>query len=195
MIRSAALLSALAAAIVLAPTASAAPAATLRVSAVTDLAEGQRITVNGSEFRPGLAAVAVGLCKKGYTNGLHDCDLDGGASFVNISDDGTFPTVTLTARSHFQDIDCLRQQCVIAAAPLPGTEPPALLTANSAQIAIGFAGSQLPSTAVAPSATAQQSNTDTRGPSTTLWSITAALLLIVTAVTLVDRRRKPRRNP
>ncbi|MFF2555301.1 GPS-CTERM domain-containing protein [Nocardia sp. NPDC058058] len=167
--------------------------AAIQVSAVGDLTEGQRITVNGSGFRAGLAAVAVGLCKQGFTNGLKDCDLEGGATFVNISGDGTFPTVTLTARPRFRDIDCTRRQCVIAAAPLPGTEPQTVIDANSAEVAIGFAGSPPPAPTSAPtsapSAASVRTESGTNGPSTLLWGATAALLLIVAVLALADRRR------
>ncbi|MFB8005766.1 neocarzinostatin apoprotein domain-containing protein [Nocardia sp. NPDC056000] len=163
--------------------------AAIEVSASADLTEGQRITVNGSGFRAGLAAVAVGLCKQGFTNGLKDCDLEGGATFVNISGDGTLPTVTLTARPRFHDIDCTRRQCVIAAAPLPGAEPQAVIAANSAEVAIGFAGSPTPAPTSVPKVAAVRTESDTNGPSTLLWGVTAALMLIVAVLALADRRR------
>lgn len=160
----------------------------LEVSASTNLTEGQRITVNGSGFQPGLAAVAVGLCKQGFTNGLKDCDLEGGATFVNISDDGTFPTVTLTARHSFTTIDCTSQQCVIAAAPLPGTEPAGIIAANSAEVPVSFAGSALPAPTLAPTVAAR-TDTDIEGPSMALWAVTAALLSVIAVIALADRRR------
>ncbi|QLY28790.1 neocarzinostatin apoprotein domain-containing protein [Nocardia huaxiensis] len=180
-----------AAALPLLPAAAvAAPAArpVLEVSAATDLTEGQRIIVNGTGFRAGLAAVAVGICKQGFTNGLRDCDLGGGATFVNIADDGTFPTVTLTAHAHFNDIDCTTQPCVIAAAPLPGSEPQSVIDANSAEVAVGFAGARQPAAAVVTTAAAR-TDPSANGPSTVLWSATAALLLIVAILALADRRR------
>ncbi|MET9490731.1 neocarzinostatin apoprotein domain-containing protein [Nocardia sp. NPDC006630] len=170
--------------------AAAAPAAALQVSATGDLAEAQRITVGGTGFQPGLAAVAVGMCKQGFTNGLKDCDLEGGATFVNIASDGTFKTVTLTVRPHFNGIDCTHQQCVIAAAPLPGTEPAAVIAANSASVLVTFAGSQLPTLTPAPAVTTTAAAaTDTNGPSAVLWSVTAGLLVIVAGTAFADRRR------
>ncbi|MBF6331174.1 neocarzinostatin apoprotein domain-containing protein [Nocardia transvalensis] len=163
--------------------------AALSVSASSDLQDGQRITVNGSGFRPGLAAVAVGLCREGFSNGLTDCDLDGGATFVNIDDDGTFPAVTLTAHPRFKSIDCLRQRCVVAAAPLPGTEPAAVIAANSAAVPVTFVGSQAPAATTAPPATASAPANDTGGPSTVLWSVTLAVLVLVAGAALADRRR------
>ncbi|MQY20898.1 neocarzinostatin apoprotein domain-containing protein [Nocardia macrotermitis] len=164
--------------------------ATLHVDATTDLRDGQRITVSGSGFQPGLAAVAVGLCKQGYTNGLTDCDLDGGATFVNVGADGTFATLTLTVRDHFKSIDCLRQQCEVAAAPLPGTQPAAVISANTGLTPVTFVGSKLAPPTTAPAAgTVTAAPADTRGPSTVLWSVTAALLAVVAIVAFADRRR------
>ncbi|WP_327146532.1 neocarzinostatin apoprotein domain-containing protein [Nocardia sp. NBC_01327] len=174
---------------VIAP-AAADPAAALHVSATGDLAEAQRITVGGTGFQAGLAAVAVGMCKQGFTNGLKDCDLDGGATFVNIGSDGTFKTLTLTVRPHFNGIDCTHQQCVIAAAPLPGTEPAAVIAANSASVPVTFAGSQLPAPTPAPATTtAAAAAAGTGGPSAVLWSVTAGLLVIVAGTAFADRRR------
>lgn len=177
--------------LVMSPGAATADAqAEIQVSMATDLAEGQRITVNGRGFQAGLAAVAVGLCKQGFSNGLKDCDLDGGATFVNIGGDGTFGPLTLTAHHRFHDIDCAEQQCVIAAAPLPGTEPPAIIAANSAAVSVVFADSRLPTATTAPiSAAAVQSEADNEGPSTVLWAVTAGLLVLVAGSALADRRR------
>ncbi|MFC9437071.1 neocarzinostatin apoprotein domain-containing protein [Nocardia sp. NPDC057030] len=164
--------------------------AEIQVSTTADLTEGQRITVSGRGFRPGLAAVAVGMCEQGFRNGLTDCDLDGGATFVNIGGDGTFGPLTLTAHHRFRDIDCTERQCVIAAAPLPGTEPPAIIAANSAAVSVDFAGSRLPTATTAPPSTAAVgSGADTGGPSTVLWAVTAGLLVLVAGLALADRRR------
>lgn len=163
--------------------------AAIQVSASADLTEGQRITVSGSGFRAGLAAVAVGMCQQGFTNGLKDCDLDGGATFVNIGGDGTFGPLTLTAHHTFHAIDCTQQQCVIAAAPLPGTEPPAVIAANSAAVSVAFAGSGPPTPPAPAPAAAPRSDSDTEGPSTVLWAVTAGLLVIVAGSALADRRR------
>lgn len=152
-----------------------------------NLVDGTRITVHGSRFQPGLAAVAVGLCVRGYTNGLTDCDLNGGARFVDVGRDGALPEVVLTARRRFNDIDCATRQCVIAAAPLPGTEPATVIAANSAQVPVRFAGSVLPT----PADTVETARVDggTRGPSAALWGVTAALLLVAITVALVALRR------
>ncbi|WP_344407276.1 neocarzinostatin apoprotein domain-containing protein, partial [Actinomadura nitritigenes] len=125
----------------LAPPAGAPAAARLQVSRSTDLTEGETITVTGSGFSPGLRSVAVGMCREGYTNGLKDCDLGGGATFVNIDAKGDLPEVRLKARPKFNGLDCTTRQCVIGAGPLPGTVPPSVVTANSAIVRVGFKGS------------------------------------------------------
>src|SRR5690606_28189452 len=99
------------------------PTAELHISDITALQGGRRVTVSCIGCRPRLSADAVGLCKHGITNGLTDCGLEGGATFVNIGEDGTFGELTMPARSRFSDVDCAEQQCVIAAGPRPGTEP------------------------------------------------------------------------
>lgn len=155
------------------------PTAELHISDTTALQEGQRVTVSGSGFRPGLSAVAVGLCKHGFTNGLTDCDLEGGATFVNIGEDGTFGELTMTARSRFSDVDCAEQQCVIAAGPLPGTEPDAIRLPNSVSVLIGFEGTRFAGGEEEPPVAVEAAAEDLSGPSAPLWSATAVLLLIV----------------
>ncbi|MEU5988062.1 neocarzinostatin apoprotein domain-containing protein [Spirillospora sp. NPDC047418] len=176
-----------------APALAAAPAPALRVSRTTDLAEGEAITVTGSGFRPGLKSVAVGLCREGYTNGLKDCDLGGGATFVNIDAKGGLPEVKLKTRAEFSGIDCMTQQCVIGAAPLPGAVPKSVVDANTAVVRVGFKGSSFKGgaavrTSAAPAASA---GPGTGGPSTPLWAATAALLVLTGAiVTAVQRRSR-----
>ncbi|SEG54631.1 Neocarzinostatin family protein [Thermomonospora echinospora] len=167
---------------------AAAPA--LRISRVADLAEGEEITVTGTGFRPGLKSVAVGLCREGYTNGLKDCDLGGGATFVNIDAHGAFPTVRLKARSKFNGIDCMTRQCVIGAAPLPTTNPPAIVNANTAIVRVGFKGSQFKGGAT-PAAAAPQAaaGPDTGGPSTPLWAATLGVLVLAGAAVAAAQRR------
>jgi hypothetical protein len=170
-----------------------AAASALQVSRSADLSEGDAITVTGSGFRPGLKSVAVGLCREGYTNGLKDCDLAGGATFVNIDAKGAFPAVRLKARAKFNGIDCMARQCVVGAAPLPTTNPPAVVNANTAVVRIGFTGSpfkggatQAPAAAPAPPAAP-----GTGGPSIALWAATAALLILAgAAVAAVQRRSR-----
>lgn len=166
-------------------TAHAETTAVLHVGADSNLQEGQEVTVSGTGFRPGLSAVAVGLCKHGFTNGLTDCDLEGGATFVNVGEDGTFAELTLVARSKFSTIDCAEQQCVIAAGPLPGTEPDAIRLPNSVAVLIGFAGTQFAGGVEEPPVAANPVAEDLSGPSAPLWSATAVLLLIVAVLAVV----------
>ncbi|MFB4307428.1 neocarzinostatin apoprotein domain-containing protein [Actinomadura sp. GTD37] len=171
--------------------AGAAPAPALQVSRSADLAEGETITVTGTGFRPGLKSVAVGLCREGYTNGLKDCDLGGGATFVNIDAKGTLPEVELKTRSKFSGIDCMTRQCVIGAAPLPGAVPKPVVDANTAVVRVGFKGSSFKGgaavrTSAAPAASA---GPGTGGPSTPLWAVTTGLIVLAGAVVTVVQRR------
>ncbi|TDC70247.1 hypothetical protein E1200_05990 [Actinomadura sp. GC306] len=186
------------AALALVPAAPAAPAGTaappapeLHVSRSADLTPGETITVTGTGFRPGLKAVAVGLCREGYTNGLKDCDLGGGATFVNIDAHGALPKVTLKARPEFSGIDCMTRQCVIGAGPLPGTVPDAVYDTNTAVVHVGFKGSSFKGgTAVRTSAApAAADEPGTGGPSTPLWAATVALLVLAGGVVTVVQRR------
>lgn len=176
------------------PGTAATPApAQLRVSRTTDLAEGETITVTGSGFSPGLRSVAVGMCREGYTNGLKDCDLGGGATFVNIDSKGDLPEVRLKARPKFNGLDCATRQCVIGAGPLPGTVPPAVVAANSAIVRVGFRGSPFEGGAAvrASAAPAAGAGPGTGGPSPPLWAATAGLLVLAgAAVTVVQRRSR-----
>ncbi|MFF3611540.1 neocarzinostatin apoprotein domain-containing protein [Streptomyces sp. NPDC002580] len=176
------------------------PGATARLSAATDLAEGQRITVTGAGFRGGLTSVAVGLCKKGYT-GNTDCDLAGGAKLVNIGGSGRLPTITLTVHARFAGIDCHTAQCVVGISPLPTGTPAALRPANTVDIPVGFRGGTtrgepsgagragVPVTAVG---TAASPDSRWSGPSTVLWTASTALTaLCAGAAAYSARRRRP----
>lgn len=183
------------AALTLSPLAPAAAAAApeLQVSRSTDLTEGETITVTGRGFRPGLKAVAVGLCREGYTNGLKDCDLGGGATFVNIDAQGGFPAVRLKVRAKFGGIDCTARQCVIGAAPLPGSVPRTVVDANTAIVRVGFTGSSFNGGSAVRTSAAPAARTEpgTGGPSAPLWAATAALLVLAgAAVTVVQRRSR-----
>ncbi|GAA3203311.1 neocarzinostatin apoprotein domain-containing protein [Actinocorallia longicatena] len=167
-----------------APALAAAPPV-VKVSAVTGLTEGQKITVTGEGFQPGLKQIAVGMCREGYTNGPDDCDLDGGAAFVNADGNGRIRTVTLTVHAAFKGFDCRKRQCVIGVAPLPGTVPSAVEKANTAVVNVAFEGAEFQPATAAPSAAATTAASDpdgVGGPSWPLWLLTAGLLVIVTVV-------------
>ena len=166
----------------------AAPA--LQVSQVADLTDGQQITVAGTGFRPGLKAVAVGICREGYTNGLKDCDLGGGATFVNIDSKGGFSGVRLKARPKFNGIDCTARQCVIGVAPLPTTSPPAIVNANTAIVRVGFKGSAFQGGGAPTPIATSASSAGTGGPSTVLWAVTAGALVLGGATIAAHQRRK-----
>lgn len=180
--------------------ADADPVATVRVSAATGLTEGRQITVEGTGFRAGLTSVAVGLCKKGYT-GNKDCDLGGGAQLVTIGPDGSLPRVTLTVHTRVAGVDCRTTPCVVGVAPLPSGTPPALIAANSVQIAVGFEGGTVqgePSATgrAAPAASAASpggTHVDAwSGPSAPVWSLSlglAVVSLVLGALSLVQGRR------
>ncbi|MFC6879312.1 MULTISPECIES: neocarzinostatin apoprotein domain-containing protein [Actinomadura] len=178
----------------LALAASLAPGPSLHAAPVAGLVPGQKITVSGGGFRPGLRSVAVGVCRAGYT-GPGDCDLAGGATFVNIDADGRFRTVTLTARPKFGGTDCMARQCVIGVAPLPGKAPPAIVRANTAVVNVGFRGSPFKGGAVSPPPAAQgTAPAEGDGPPTTLWAGTVGVLVLAgAAIALVQFRATRRR--
>ncbi|WP_165966115.1 neocarzinostatin apoprotein domain-containing protein [Actinomadura sp. 7K534] len=171
--------------------AGTAAAPELHVSRSADLTPGETITVTGTGFRPGLKAVAVGLCREGYTNGLKDCDLGGGSTFVNVDAEGRLPEVRLKARPEFSGIDCMTRQCVIGAGPLPGTVPDAVYDTNTAVVRVGFKGSSFKGGAVVRTSAAPAAATGpgTGGPSTPLWAATVALLVLAGGVVTVVQRR------
>ncbi|GAA0579471.1 neocarzinostatin apoprotein domain-containing protein [Actinomadura livida] len=173
------------------PLAAGTAAPELHVSRSADLTPGETITVTGSGFRPGLKAVAVGLCREGYTNGLKDCDLGGGSTFVNVDAEGRLPEVRLKARPEFSGIDCMTRQCVIGAGPLPGTVPDAVYDTNTAVVRVGFKGSSFKGGAAVRTSAAPAAATGpgTGGPSTPLWAATVALLVLAGGVVTVVQRR------
>ncbi|MEO3784372.1 neocarzinostatin apoprotein domain-containing protein [Actinocorallia sp. B10E7] len=181
-------LPALAAALALTPApalALAAPAdkgPALEISKTEGIVEGDKITVNGAGFKPGLKQIAVGLCIEGYTNGLKHCDLEGGAAFVNADDKGKIPELTLTVSTKFLEYDCLIQQCVVGAGPLPGAVPDSIQKANVVTTRLGFEGAAfeaVPTESAAPAA-ADSDPDGVGGPSAPLWFATAGLLVLVT---------------
>jgi hypothetical protein len=185
-----------------AASAADSPGATARLSAATDLAEGQKITVTGEGFRSGLTSVAVGLCRKGYT-GNTDCDLAGGAKLVNIGGSGRLPTITLTVHARFAGIDCHTVQCVVGISPLPTGTPTALRPANTVDIPVGFRGGTTrgePSgagragTTATAAGTAASSDSRWSGPSTALWTASTVLTALCASAAALSARRRRQDN-
>ncbi|WP_372727740.1 neocarzinostatin apoprotein domain-containing protein [Nocardioides sp.] len=135
--------------LVVAPASFAAPA--LSVSATEGLTDGQTITVDGSGFAPNLKGIAVGQCRTGYV-GPADCNLSGGATFRNADASGSIATVTLKLAVTFGDVDCLKEQCIMAAAPLPTTSGPEEVAANTVEVPLYFGDAAPAAAPAAPAA-------------------------------------------
>jgi len=173
--------------------AHAASVPTVEVTATTGLTAGQKITVTGRGFRPGLRAVAVGQCSQGYT-GPGQCDLGAGATFVNVDSKGRLPTVTLTMVTSVHGVDCLTTQCVIGVGPLPGSNPKELVDTNTVNVRLGFVGgavqgeahTHVTSTGVAAVVGETPRRADT---SPTLWALTVAFLALCLAGALMLQGR------
>lgn len=123
--------------VVLAPAAFALP--TLGVPETENLTTGQTIVVTGSGFTPGLKGIAVGQCRTGFS-GPADCNLQGGATFRNADANGEIEPVTVKLAESFGEVDCMVEQCVIAAQPLPTTSGPDEVEANTIVVPIYFNG-------------------------------------------------------
>lgn len=166
----------------------------LEISKTEGIAEGDEIKVTGTGFKPGLQGIAVGLCIEGYTNGLKHCDIqDSGAAFVAADGQGRLPELTLKVSAKFLEYDCLAQQCVVGAGPLPGAVPDSVQKANSVTTRLGFEGAAFepePTESAAPAA-ADADPDGVGGPSAPLWFATAGLLVLITF--LAARRQSLRR--
>ncbi|NBE83480.1 neocarzinostatin apoprotein domain-containing protein [Micromonospora rubida] len=117
------------------PAAFAAP--TLTVSETTGLTDKQQVVVDGSGFSPNLKQIAVGQCVAGF-KGPTDCNLAGGAAFVNADGGGKLPTVTLKLAQKFGKFDCTKQECVVAAQILPASGNAGEVEANKVSVALTF---------------------------------------------------------
>jgi hypothetical protein len=142
--------------VVTAPPSFAAP--TLNVSATSGLTDGQIITISGSGFDANMQSIAIGQCKTGYV-GPADCNTLGGAQFKNADASGNVASFTIKVAEKFGSTDCTKQQCVIAAAPLPTNTDAATIKANTyiVNISFGAAATATPTTA----ATTQPSDSST----------------------------------
>jgi LPXTG-motif cell wall-anchored protein len=115
--------------------AQAAPA--LSLSKSSGLKDGDRITVNGTGFKPNLTQIAIGQCIAEVA-GPTDCHLGGGAQFVNADASGKIPEVTLKLAEKFGTFDCTKRQCVIAAQVLPSGNNAEDVAANKVTVRITF---------------------------------------------------------
>src|SRR6478609_136001 len=114
--------------LVTAPPSFAAP--TLSVSATTGLTDGQTLTISGSGFDPNLSSIAIGQCTADYV-GPADCNTSGGATFKNADASGNVSSFTIVVKEVFGSHDCTKEQCVIAASPLPTNADDATIAANT----------------------------------------------------------------
>ncbi|WP_436775835.1 neocarzinostatin apoprotein domain-containing protein [Yinghuangia sp. YIM S09857] len=176
--------------------AHAAETAAVEVTASTGLVPGQKVTVSGTGFQPGLRAVAVGQCSEGYTGPQH-CDLGAGATFVNIDADGRLPEVVLTMVTSVHGVDCLTRQCVIGVGPLPGTNPQPLVDANTVDVRIGFVGGTVVGDEQPRAQSTNPAGAGTggsaEGPSTGVWIGTMVFLGLCLGAAVWDRRVPPTR--
>ncbi|WP_406080985.1 neocarzinostatin apoprotein domain-containing protein [Micromonospora sp. NBC_00858] len=150
------------------PAAFAAP--TLTVSATTGLTDKHQVIVNGSGFTPSLKQIAVGQCVAGF-KGPTDCNLAGGAAFVNADGSGKLPTVTLKLAQKFGAFDCTKQECVVAAQILPNSGNADQVEANKVSVALTFGkkpaqkpSPATPPTSAAPSATPAATTSPSTSP-------------------------------
>ncbi|WP_436529394.1 neocarzinostatin apoprotein domain-containing protein [Actinoplanes sp. HUAS TT8] len=134
--------------------ASAKP--TLHVSRTSGLKSGQSITVYGTGFTKNLTNIALGQCIKNPASST-DCNLSGGAEFVDSDASGKTRTVTLKLATTFSGHKCGTTGCVIAAQLLPSSNPADVVAANKVQVAITFTGGTGTTTAPTTAATSTSS--------------------------------------
>ncbi|GGM05923.1 neocarzinostatin apoprotein domain-containing protein [Dactylosporangium sucinum] len=170
-------------------------APTLSVSKTTGLADGTSVTVNGSGFTPSLKQIAVGQCIENM-KGPTDCNLAGGAQFVNADASGKLPTVTIKLAQKFGSFDCTQRTCVVAAQILPSGNNGDEVEKNKVAVKLSFGAAAAP-TSAAPAATAEATALPKTGPGdepvVVVLAGTALLFLgIGLLVVLPARRRRAR---
>lgn len=144
--------------------APALAAAKLHVSKTTGIADGEKITVYGTGFTPGLTDLALGQCVKDPATAT-DCNLTGGAEFVSTDASGKTKTLTLTIQKSFSGKSC-DNGCVVAAQLLPSSHTADEVAANKVQVTIKF-GSGTATTSATATATTTKSSTATAGATAT----------------------------
>jgi hypothetical protein len=155
-------------AVVLMTGTPAAAAPTLTVSKTTGLKDGDTVTVSGSGFTANLTNIALGQCIKDPATST-DCNLAGGAVFVNADASGNTAEISLKLATSFGGHDCGADGCVIAAQILPSAAEPEVVEANKAQVPIAFGGGG------GGPATTSPTPTGTAGPTATSKSATASM--------------------
>ncbi|GIF98749.1 neocarzinostatin apoprotein domain-containing protein [Catellatospora citrea] len=169
--------------------AAAKPVLTLSKS--SGLSDGASITVNGSGFTANLKQIAIGQCIA-EVKGPTDCNLAGGAQFVNADASGKIPPVTLRVAKQFGSFDCTKRSCVIAAQILPSSASDDVVKANatSTKITFGGAGGSSPVPQTSPGGGTLAKT----GPGDEHWVIvlagTALLLPGIGFLLLMPRRRR-----
>lgn len=133
---------------------------TLHVSKTSGLKSGQSITVYGTGFTKNLTNIALGQCVKNPASST-DCNLSGGAEFVDSDASGKTRTVTLKLATTFSGHKCGTSGCVIAAQLLPSSNPASVVTANKVQVAITFVSTTGTPTTSPTAATTTAAATDT----------------------------------
>src|SRR6478609_836132 len=158
-------------------------APSLNVSQLTGLTDGQKITISGSGFEPNLSSIAIGQCVEGYA-GPADCNTATGATFKNADASGNVASFEITVKEVFGSTDCTKQQCMIAAAPLPNATDAATVAANTVELNISFGAPAAPSETATTDPLPDGDDTGTL-PKTGAGDSIPALLLAATAMVAI----------
>ena len=155
-------------------------APSLKVSQLTGLTDGQKITISGSGFEPNLSSIAIGQCVEGYA-GPADCNTATGATFKNADASGNVAPFEITVKEVFGSTDCTKQQCMIAAAPLPNATDAATVAANTVEMKMSFGAPESASSASPTTASTTDDSAETL-PQTGAGDSIPAILLAATAM-------------
>jgi len=175
-------------------------APTMNVSQLTGLQDGQTVTISGGGFKANLNSIAIGQCTADYV-GPADCNTSGGATFKNADASGNVSSFTIVVKEVFGSHDCTKEQCVIAASPLPTNADDATIAANTVVMKMSFASAEAPADPT-PTDTATQAPSDAgslpqtgAGDSMPVVLLAATTLLAagVGAMLLVPGRRREER--
>ncbi|MBD3926749.1 hypothetical protein IEZ26_19170 [Nocardioides cavernae] len=149
---------------------SAAPRVTTTPSVSGTIQDGTKVTVSVSGFPANTKPVAVGQCRVPYA-GPADCNISGGATLRTADASGKIEDTTLTLSAKFTTgsgatVDCTQVKCVIGIGPLPTSNPPAVVSANTVNMPLVFGAAGGGTAPVSSPSTAPVSNPST-APSTT----------------------------